>query len=167
MSDLRDRLAALPDDQLLDILRERDADTYRAEVFPIVEALLRERGIDPRTAEEEGGAATEDGAEHTIPDLALVSNFESVFEAEFCRSALLSAGIRAWLSTDPAIGALAPLRRGEGIGILVRTDEVEAAQEIVQDLTQGGAALDEDADVGEPEEFDDAADEDEGGDDER
>ena len=45
-SDLRERLGQMTTDELLEIVTRHDADEWRAEVFPLAEGILRERGVD-------------------------------------------------------------------------------------------------------------------------
>ena len=52
--DLRGRLNAMATNELVAILQGRDLGEWRPEVFPVVEAILEERGVNPARARADG-----------------------------------------------------------------------------------------------------------------
>jgi hypothetical protein len=141
--DLRGRLEAMPTPELIEILEERDVEQWRPEVFPLVEGILAERGVDPKgivpTATE--AAADEDGA------LESVASLGSNFEASFCKMALQEAGIEAWLSTEHLGGIAPPLGVAVGLNVLVRRREAAVAREVLAAVEAGAAELPEESEV--------------------
>lgn len=105
--ELRERLEARSDDELLDILARKDTTEWQIGVFPIVEAILRERGIPVRQtlahARESECTSSNDG-------FAVIATFATVVESEACRAALSAAdfdvvaGDQFVLQVDPALG---------------------------------------------------------------
>lgn len=115
-------------EELLDILIERDEDEWRPEVFPLVEAVLRERGVDVAKAiadrQRQPAPATPlkiAEPEATLPTVLL--ELEDEVEAGLCRMALLEAGIEA------------TLRKPDGSGLLqlvVDESKAEAARAVLE-----------------------------------
>jgi len=136
--DLRSRLARLPTEELVEILRAQDLENWRPEVFPIVEALLRERVVDPALVPREEAPPQAD-----FESLEPVASFGDAMEAKLCRMALGEAGIEAWLSTEHLAGVAPPLGLAIGIDLLVRPEMVAAAREVLASLAAGEAALPE------------------------
>ncbi len=104
---LRQRLERLSDDELLEIFRKHDSGEWQPAVFPLVEDILRSRGV------EIGRPLESPGYEGVLPEeqrFVTVARFATVVEAEACRSALLAAGFRVvgqdecLLRLDPALG---------------------------------------------------------------
>jgi putative signal transducing protein len=137
MSDLKDRLDAMSSDELLEILERRDTDEWREEVFPIVEALLQARGIQPPIAAAPPVAddAREMGA------LTSVGTFSTALDANLCKMALTEAGIEAWLPTEYLAGVSPNLGLAIGLDVLVRDEDATRARDVLRELAQGGAAL--------------------------
>ncbi len=121
--ELRRRLDAMPDEELLDILRTRGQDEWRTEVFSLVEDILRDRGIDPE-ARLERDEPQDVGGE---PQVVAAANLDTQEEADLVRAALESAGI-----------AVVPSR---GTELVVNASDADDARAIVLDLQSGGAAL--------------------------
>ena len=57
-ADLRERLSQRTTDDLLEIVRRHDTDEWRAEVFPLAESILRERGVDASELKDRGEPVT-------------------------------------------------------------------------------------------------------------
>ena len=136
--DLRTRLSRLPTDELVEILRSHDTENWRPEVFPIMEALLRERDVDPA-----GITREEPPPRAEYSTLESVASFGGAMEANLCRMALVEAGIEAWLSTEHLAGVAPPLGLALGIDLLVRPETADAAREVIAGLRAGEAALPE------------------------
>lgn len=135
--DLRDRLDAMTSDELLEILAHRDADEWREEVFPIVEDLLRTRGVQPAIARapQEADEAPDRGA------LTSVGTFSTALDANLCKMALTESGIESWLPTEYLAGVSPNLGLAIGLDVLVRDEDVPRAREVLRELAEGGAAL--------------------------
>ena len=128
-------LEHLPTDELVSILRNRDAEEWRPEVFGIVAAILTARGVSPAEIEAlgpEGGVVAESAPTVTI------ARFFSVGEAHASRMALEEAGIPAWVA-DEAGGT----RYGVGVGarLQVRATDEAAAREVLASPPAPGDAL--------------------------
>lgn len=142
--ELRTRLSDMSTDELVAILRFRDQEQWRPEVFPLVEAILKDRGLSTAdlTSVEEVPA--------DIPELETlesIASFPTALEANLCRMALQEAEIDAWLSTEHLAGVAPPLGLAIGVDVMVRPSSVEAAREILSGIQDGVAALPEDREV--------------------
>lgn len=95
--EIREQLDLLNDTELSAILRERDYEQWRPEVFDIVASILKERGVSP----DQG---TDD--EEDVPDdvaglsLVVVGTYSSHQDAEADRLALEERGLRAWVFNE-------------------------------------------------------------------
>lgn len=121
MSDeLRVRLEARPTEDLQRILEDRNADEWRPEVFPIVEAFLRARGAARHTARPHDAAVSPPGVE--------IGPVMPESEGREWLSILLSGGIDAWISEQPFDSV-----HGHCIGIQlhVRPEDAAAADEML------------------------------------
>jgi hypothetical protein len=136
--ELRERLSTRPTDELVEILREQDTEEWRPEVFPLVEAILQERGVDTEAAKA-AGPLPRDVLEFAAVQPVVTLN--TSLEANLCRMALVEAGIEAWLSTEHLAGVAPPLGVAVGVDVLVRSENVEAARELLAELDTGAAAL--------------------------
>lgn len=92
-------------EELVEILAARDEDEWRPEVFPLVEQLLAERGVDPAqaVAEHRREPPAPEPLEIASPESArpvVLAEFEDEVEAGLCRMALAQEGIEARLR-DP------------------------------------------------------------------
>lgn len=84
--ELRTQLELKTDEELIELLRERDEKRWRPEVFSLVEQILSDRGV-PFPPLKPSAIADGNG-----DILVVVASFFSVAEAEPCRSALIAAG---------------------------------------------------------------------------
>jgi hypothetical protein len=97
LDDLRQQLELLNDERLLSILRERDDEQWRPEVFDIIASILRQRGVslnaDPQRPENSEATAA------YPPDqlLVTVAGYFNRADAEQDRAALEERGLRAWI----------------------------------------------------------------------
>ena len=99
-SDLRARFEELSNSELASILRRRDADEWRLEVFDVVRAILAARGIF--SVDQEGLAEPSIerrvGEHDVVPlgeDAEAVATSLELDEAETCDRALRAAGLPA------------------------------------------------------------------------
>ena len=136
--ELRQELKAKQTGELVEILRNQDTEEWRPEVFPFVEAILRERGVNVE-AVKAAGPLPADSVEFGA--LEAVASFTTALEANLCRMALVEAGIQAWLSTEHMAGVIPPLAASVGVDVLVRPDRAAAARELLADLDAGAASL--------------------------
>jgi hypothetical protein len=92
--EIRQQMKLLSDEELSEILQEHDEDQWRPEVFDIVGAILRERGISlsKTSAPEEDGLDEIEGL-----DFVAVANYYSSMDAEADRTALEVKRIKAWI----------------------------------------------------------------------
>jgi hypothetical protein len=68
-----------------------------------------------------------------MTETTVVATYVYRHEAEFARETLRAAGIESVLSGDDAGGAYGPLTFARGIRLLVRSDEVDRAREILSE----------------------------------
>jgi hypothetical protein len=66
--------------------------------------------------------------------------------ASLCRAALEQAGIDAWLPTENLAGIAPHLGIAIGIDVLVRTSDVAAARELIEQFEAGVLAVPEESD---------------------
>jgi predicted RNA-binding Zn-ribbon protein involved in translation (DUF1610 family) len=92
--EIRQQMELLKDEELIGILKERDKDQWRPEVFDIVSSILKNRGVPP-DAFTESDADISDETEGL--DIAIVANYFSNLDAETDRRALEAKGIRAFV----------------------------------------------------------------------
>jgi hypothetical protein len=129
--DLHEQLEARSTGELVEILRNQDSEEWRPEVFPVVEAILRARGVDVAAVKTAGPLAREQ-AEYA--PLETVASFSSSLEANLCRMALVSAGIEAWLSTEHLLDIVPPLGIGIPVEVQVRPENAAAARALLADI---------------------------------
>lgn len=122
---LRKELEQRSSEELISILRNRDEEEWRPEVFEIVASVLKGRGISP----EEVIAMGPEGVDvvESAPTVT-IAHFFSPAEAHASRMALEEAGIAAWVA-DEAGGTM----YGVGIGarLQVRVEDEDAAREVL------------------------------------
>jgi len=119
------QLERLSTDELISILRNRDEDEWRPQVFDVVASILASRGVSPRDVEAmgpEGRDVTESAPTVTI------ATFFSPAEAHASRMALEEAGIAAWV-VDEAVGTMYGV--GVGTRLQVRASDDAAARAIL------------------------------------
>ncbi len=136
MNELRERLGEMGTDELVDALQQRDLDEWRPEVFPIMEEILRERGV-----------AVPEPAAELVPGpvgaLVSVAQLPLAMNASLFRMALGEAGIQAWLSTEHLAGVAPHLGLAVGVDVLVREEDAAAAREVLASLESGAAEVPE------------------------
>jgi hypothetical protein len=132
---LRKELERRTSEELISILRNRDEQEWRPEVFEIVASVLRGRGVSP---EEVIAMGPEGVDEVESAPTVTVANFFSPAEAHASRMALEDAGIAAWVA-DEAGGTL----YGVGIGarLQVRVEDEDAAREVLSAAPVSAEAL--------------------------
>lgn len=114
--------------ELVEILAARDEDEWRPEVFPLVERLLSERGVDPEKAVAEHRRqppprAPLEIAEPEASHPVVLAEFGDEVEAGLCRMALLEEGIEASLRDPDGSGRLE---------LLVDESKAEAARAVLE-----------------------------------
>jgi hypothetical protein len=120
-------LNLLKDEELVSILQKHDEERWQPEVFDIVSAILRERGISPgdglKSAANDGASADE-----VEMDLVTVSEYASYLDAETDRLALEAEGLNAWIFNehDPFEGSV------PGAQLQVRADDLMKAKAILE-----------------------------------
>jgi len=129
--DLQVRLRARDTGELVEILRSRDETAWRPEVFPLVEEILRERGVDVAALEAAGPPGTD---QVEFADLETVASFRTQVEASLCRMSLAQTGIEVWLSTENLAGISPPLAFATGVDVLVRAEDAAAARDFLAGL---------------------------------
>jgi hypothetical protein len=127
---IRRELAQQSTESLVSILRNRDEDQWRPEVFDIVAAILRERGVSPADVTALG---PEDVAVLESEPTVTLATFFSPAHAHSCKGALEDAGLKAWV-VDEALGTIYAL--GVGTRVQVRQEDLEAAQAVVEGLEE-------------------------------
>ncbi len=142
--ELPDRLKAMPTGELVQILRDHDVDEWRPEVFPLVEAILRERGVDTHAVADLGPSPHQTVE---LGGLETVASLRTALEANLVRMALEEAGIDAWLSTENLASIAPPLGFATGVDVLVRPDTATAAREVLADVEAGARRLPEEVEV--------------------
>jgi hypothetical protein len=121
---LREELEQRSTDDLISILRNRDSAEWRSEVFAVVAALLKARGVSP----EQVSAMGPEGFEviESEPTVT-VARFFTALAAQVQRMALEGAGLRAWV-IDEEGGTIYP---GIGARLQVREADAERARELL------------------------------------
>jgi ribosomal protein S27AE len=141
--ELRGRLDAMATLELIEILRERDFEAWRPEVFPLVEEILAGRRVDV-AAVQATPSPRPDVLDHEA--LETVASLSDPLQANLCRMALLEAGIQAWLPTENLAAIAPPLGVAFGIAVLVRPEDAAAAREVIAGIEAGAAAIPEESD---------------------
>jgi hypothetical protein len=67
----------------------------------------------------------------TPSDLAIIRTFGNLFEAEVAQTALEAAGIESLLRADDAGGVQPGLWTGRGVELLVHTEDLKRADEVL------------------------------------
>jgi hypothetical protein len=119
----RTQLASKTDDELLEMLRDRESGEWQPEALVAAAAILTDRGV----ALPEAETPAIDQAEFV--ELVTVAGFMNHVDAEACRSALESAGFHAIArdaNTLRADNLLAPMMGG--VRVAVPRAEAEEAQ---------------------------------------
>jgi putative signal transducing protein len=133
--DLRNELEEKPTAELVSILRNRDEEEWRPEVFDVVASILTARGVSP-------GAVIDMGPEgvdvvESAPTVT-VARFFTPAECHAARMALEEAGIPAWVADEEG-GTL----YGAGIGarLQVRLEDRDAAREVLAEAPVSAEGL--------------------------
>lgn len=123
---IRRELEGLPTEELASILRNRDEQQWRPEVFGIVESILAGRGVSAADVTALGPEG-EDVVEGQR--LVTIGRYFTPHEAHGLRMALEEANLPAWVS-DESGGAMF----GVGIGsrLQVRAEDEAAARAILE-----------------------------------
>lgn len=129
--ELRATLEGRTTDELVSILRNRDDDEWRPEVFDLVASVLAGRGVSP-TSVSAMGPEGEDVVEQR--PLATVARYFSPAEAHASRLALEAAGIEAWV-VDEAMGTVYGV--GVGTRLQVRVEEQARALAVLEGEARG------------------------------
>ena len=124
--DIRRELEARPTEELVSILRNRDEDEWRPEVFDIVAAILATRGVSPTEVVAQGPEG-EDVLEGQ--QLVTVGSYNSAAVAHLQRMALEEAGLQAWVC-DETVGGWYPV--GIGLRLQVRVEDETAARAVLE-----------------------------------
>jgi hypothetical protein len=129
-NELRARLEQHATDELLAILRERNEDEWRPEVFGIVASILADRGVSV----SEMAVSTNESETDDQPALVTIASFPSPGEAEVARMTLEGAGLGAWV-----VGSTAgPLDNSR---LQVRTQDEQAAREVLESVPASSGDL--------------------------
>jgi hypothetical protein len=142
--DLRERLEGLSTDELITIVRERDLEQWRPEVFALAEAILSLRHVNVMAVRAAGPT---EKPTLDFQALDVVATFGGPLEANLCRMALEQAGIRALLSTENLAGVHPPLGLAIGVGVLVQPEDAAAAREFLEAVGHGRIRLPEEPDA--------------------
>lgn len=107
-------------EELTSILRNRDPDEWRPEVFDVVADVLRQRGVSP----EDVAAMGPEGWDVVEAEpMTTLQTFFGTAEAHLARAALEEAGVPAWV-TEEVMGSM----YGVGVGARVRVRASDAAR---------------------------------------
>jgi DNA-directed RNA polymerase subunit M/transcription elongation factor TFIIS len=127
--EIRQQLEILKDEELISILREHNEEQWRPEVFDIVNAILRERGVSPGEGREEPAKEDVTLDETAGLDLVTVAGYVKYIDAETDRLALEAKGLRAWITNENVQlwGPIVP-----GAQLQVRAEDLDAAKAILE-----------------------------------
>jgi hypothetical protein len=132
---LRNELEQRSTAELVSILRNRDEEEWRPEVFDVVASILTARGVSPESVRAMGPEGVD--VLESAPTVT-IARFFSPAEAHAARMALEEARIPAWVA-DEAGGTL----YGAGIGarLQVRLEDADAARELLAEAPVSAAGL--------------------------
>lgn len=135
---LRSGLETRSTEELVSILRNRDEEEWRLEVFDIVASILAARGLSPA----EVVALGPEGFDVMEPQpLRAVGRYFSPLEAHAHRLALEQGGIKAWVS-DEILGTSYGL--GVGARLQVRVEDEARARSVLEAEPVPASALPDD-----------------------
>jgi hypothetical protein len=133
--DLRTQLESKTDDELIEMLRDRESSDYRPEAIAAAEAILAARGVATTAAVPEA----HDEVDFT--DLVTVAAFMSHVAAEDCAAGLRAAGFAA-IARDTAFARsdnlLTPLTGG--LRVAVPSEQAADAREFLSAVDRGEMA---------------------------
>jgi hypothetical protein len=132
---LRKEFEQRSSEELISILRNRDEEEWRSEVFEVVASVLKGRGVSPEDVIAMGPEGVD--AVESAPTVT-IANFFSPAEGHASRMALEDAGIAAWVA-DEAGGTL----YGVGIGarLQVRVEDEDTARDVLSAAPVSAEAL--------------------------
>lgn len=122
---LKKELEQRSTDELISILRNRDEEEWRPEVFDLVAVVLKDRGVSPEDVTAMGPEGVD--VVESEPTVT-IATFFSPAEGHASRMALEEAGIPAWIM-DEAGGTMYGV--GVGVRLQVRVKEADAAREVL------------------------------------
>jgi hypothetical protein len=132
---IRRELEARSTEELTSILRNRDEEEWRPEVFEIVGSILAARGVSPSDVVALGPEGT-DVAEGQA--LVTVGRYFSAVEAHAHRMALNAAGLDAWVC-DESVGTMYGV--GVGARLQVRDGDETSARAVLEGERAPASAL--------------------------
>ena len=135
VDELRASLEARTTEDLISILRNRNEDEWRPEVFDLVASILASRGVSPASVSAMGPEG-EDVVEQR--PLATVARYFTPAEAHAGRMALEAAGLQAWV-VDESLGTVYGL--GVGTRLQVRVEDEAAARAVLEEEPRGTEEL--------------------------
>jgi hypothetical protein len=144
-NEMRQQLDLLPDEELVEILREHDMEQWRPEVFDIVSSILNKRGVSAGKDSEPEEDILDKAANL---DIVTVASYINDSDAETDRQALEAKGLKAWvvnqdgsLEADPS----APVH------LQVCKEDIKAAMQILEiELSEPAPSSDLPPDIAEP-----------------
>jgi len=126
LQDIQHEMERRPTSELVSILRKRDEEEWRPEVFQIVATILANRGISPGEITALGPQGV-DVVE--TQQLVTVGWYPTALEAHSHRLALEAAGLTAWIC-DEFAGTMYAM--GIGARLQVRAEDEEAARAVLE-----------------------------------
>ena len=126
IDEIRQQMEFLKDEELISILKDHDTEQWRPEVFDILSAILRQRGVSP----DKGSGREEDVPDETAHmDLVTVAEYFNYIDAETDHLALEAKGLQSWICNEAN-----PLAEGvpPGVQLQVRTEDFAAVMAILQ-----------------------------------
>jgi DNA-directed RNA polymerase subunit M/transcription elongation factor TFIIS len=133
--ELRTQLESKADDELVDMLRDRESGEWQPEALVAAAAILTARGIALPEAETPGADEAE------FVDLVTIATFLTTGEAEPAKNALQAAGFHVLakdMATVYADGVLAPMLGG--VRVQVPAAEAADAAEFLRSANAGELA---------------------------
>jgi len=148
--DLRLRLDQMTTAELLEVLRVHDLKEWRPEVFPLVESILRGRGVDvagalaqPPGRNDLLGAA--DTAPESSPDFVKVADLPNPAALAMAKSLLEESGLRFFIKNEGTqglfgLGAIGGYNLIIGPPVvMVEASRSEEARELLEPLLAANA----------------------------
>ncbi len=135
LDELKATLEARSTEDLVAILRERDEEEWKPEVFEIAGSILASRGVEPPT--EGVGSRVGINVVEDQPLVTLASYF-SPAEAFVARAALESAGLEAWVA-DESTGTTYGV--AVGTRLRVREEDEQSARELLEAFEEAPGVL--------------------------
>lgn len=137
-SEMRDRFDSKATEELIEILRARDEETWRPEVFPMVESILRDRGVEPPPPDVHVPDETEPGepvALCALTDPALIPVAKSLLEDAGIEYFIRDEGGQNLFAWGQAIAGFNPVL-GPPV-VFVPAPRLEEAREVLSELLRG------------------------------